>query len=151
MSPTPIEFSRTHSQTILGQSFNGVNPTYSRLVFEFLFSLTSCEGQRVRVAIKIDSFCIIEISLSPTFQFVYSRLTALVATSASLHFHFKPIADLVPYPLATESIKYVSNFTHSILHRGIGIPCYFIDGRYYPESVRRTAVLSCDSNGLIQR
>ena len=27
----------------------------------------------------------------------------------------------------------------------LSIPCYFIDGRYYPQSVRRTAVLSCDS------
>ena len=27
----------------------------------------------------------------------------------------------------------------------LSIPCYFIDGRYYPQNVRRTAVLSCDS------
>jgi hypothetical protein len=40
----PIEFSRTYSQTILEHSFDGVNPTYCRLAFEFLFSLTSREG-----------------------------------------------------------------------------------------------------------
>ena len=88
MSPTPIEFSRTHSQTILGQPFDGVNPTYYRLAFEFLFSLTSREGHRGQGGEKVDSFCIIEISLSPTFQFVYSRLTALVATSARVPLSF---------------------------------------------------------------
>ena len=69
----PLKFSRTYLQTILEQSFDGVNPTCCRLAFEFLFSLTSREGnlgQDVRE--KVNSFCIVEISLSPTFQFYFA-------------------------------------------------------------------------------
>ena len=68
-SPMPIEFSRTYSQTILGHSFDGVNPTFGRLAFEFLFCLTSREGnlgQGVRE--KVNSFSIVEISLSLEFS-----------------------------------------------------------------------------------
>ena len=43
--------------------------------------------------------------------------------------------------LQASSFWYVPNFTHSALHRGIGIPCYFIDGRI---PIRRSSgVLRC--------
>lgn len=68
-SPMPIEFSRTYSQTILEHSFDGVNPTYCRLAFEFLFSLTSSEGKLGQgVREKVNSFSIVEISLSLEFS-----------------------------------------------------------------------------------
>ena len=69
MSPTPLKFSRTHLQTILGQPFDGVNPTFCRLAFEFLFSLTSSEGKLGQgVREKVNSFSIVEISLSLEFS-----------------------------------------------------------------------------------
>ena len=49
------------------------NPTFSCLAFEFLFSLTSSEGKLGQgVREKVNSFCIVEISLSPTFQFYFA-------------------------------------------------------------------------------
>ena len=45
------------------------NPTFSCLAFEFLFSLTSSEGKLGQgVREKVNSFCIVEISLSLEFS-----------------------------------------------------------------------------------
>lgn len=143
------------------------NPTFSCLAFEFLFDLTSREGhlgQGVRCKYPFwGSFCIAEISLSPSFKlFRMGALRFRTTTSAPViicAFHFQPLRPAQYSLLVSESVQcsffifnllwavalpfgmYVPNFTHSALHRGIGIPCYFIDGRI---PIRRSSgVLRC--------
>ena len=113
----------------------------------------------VRVAIKESSFCIVEFSLSPISKFIHSpnyvattSFQALVLTiGGSSVFHYDPLRPTV-YSLWNRycgasvlraDITRTSRIRFSIAV--LSIPCYFIDGRYYPQNVRRTAVLSCDS------
>ena len=113
----------------------------------------------VRVAIKESSFCIVEFSLSPISKFIHSpnyvattSFQALVLTiGGSSVFHCNPLRPTV-YSLWNRycgasvlraDITRTSRIRFSIAV--LSIPCYFIDGRYYPQNVRRTAVLSCDS------
>ena len=113
----------------------------------------------VRVAIKESSFCIVEFSLSPISKFIHSpnyvattSFQALVLTiGGSSVFHYNPLRPTV-YSLWNRycgasvlraDITRTSRIRFSIAV--LSIPCYFIDGRYYPQNVRRTAVLSCDS------
>ena len=114
----------------------------------------------VRVAIKESSFCIVEFSLSPISKFIHSpnyvattSLQALVLTiGGSSVFHYDPLRPTV-YGLwscccSAESVLRADITRTSRIRFSIAvlsIPCYFIDGRYYPQNVRRTAVLSCDS------
>ena len=113
----------------------------------------------VRVAIKESSFCIVEFSLSPISKFIHSpnyvattSFQALVLTiGGSSVFHYDPLRPTV-YSLWNRycgasvlraDITRTSRIRFSIAV--LSIPCYFIDGRYYPQNIRRTAVLSCDS------
>ena len=113
----------------------------------------------VRVAIKESSFCIVEFSLSPISKFIHSpnyvattSLQALVLTiGGSSVFHYDPLRPTV-YGLWNRrrgaSVLRADKTRTSRIRFSIAvlsIPCYFIDGRYYPQNVRRTAVLSCDS------
>lgn len=60
---------RELTHKLLGQYFDGFNPTCCRLGFEFLFDLTSREGNRGQgVREKVNSFSIVEISLSLEFS-----------------------------------------------------------------------------------
>ena len=113
----------------------------------------------VRVAIKESSFCIVEFSLSPISKFIHSpnyvattSFQALVLTiGGDPVFHCDPLRPTV-YSLWNRycgaSVLRADKTRTSRIRFSIAvlsIPCYFIDGRYYPQSVRRTAVLSCDS------
>lgn len=106
----------------------------------------------VRVAIKESSFCIVEFSLSPISKFIHSpnyvattSFQALVLTlGGSSVFHYNPLRPTV-YGLWSSLLRrriclksrYNSNFTHSILHRGLEYPVLFY--RWSLLSVERTA------------
>lgn len=104
----------------------------------------------VRVAIKESSFCIVEFSLSPISKFIHSpnyvattSFQALVLTiGGSSVFHYDPLRPTVyslwnRYCGASVLRADNSNFTHSILHRGLEYPVLFY--RWSLLSVERTA------------
>lgn len=113
----------------------------------------------VRVAIKESSFCIIEFSLSPISKFIHSpnyvattSFQALVLTiGGDSVFHFNPlrstVCDLWNRCCGASVLRADKTRTSRIRFSiaVLSIPCYFTDGRCYPQNVRRTAVLSCDS------
>lgn len=66
--PTPHSIS-SYIDNFWDSLLTEVNPTIIRLVFEFLFSLTSSEGKLGQgVREKVNSFSIVEISLSLEFS-----------------------------------------------------------------------------------
>ena len=98
------------------------------------------------MAIKESSFCIVEFSLSPISKFIHSpnyvtttSFQALVLTiGGGSVFHFNPLRPTV-YGLWNRycGASYNSNFTHSILHRGLEYPVLFY--RWSLLSVEHTA------------
>lgn len=82
----------------------------------------------------------------------YYLFPALVLASEGAVFHFKPLRPTGYSLWCLLRISFVFRLSISRTSRirfsiaVLSIPCYFTDGRYYPENVRRTAVLSCASN-----